>query len=77
MTRHNFDAQATSPRPALTCVCCGQPLDAYWQPALMPTKAGHWLVEDVNKACVMWMQTFSAETYLSIDLRKYTKEETA
>lgn len=71
MIRRNFDDQATTSRPHTPCVCCGCTLHSYWQPALVPGHAGHWLMECHDTACEMWMQTFSDASYPPDDVPRY------
>lgn len=70
--RRNFDHLATTPRPALTCVGCGQPLDADWQPGLSACD-GYWLVTCTQSVlvCELGGYTLAAEPYPPDDLDAY------
>jgi hypothetical protein len=67
----NYDSVATTPRPSLRCRCCQTPLRAFWQPGLVSSKPGCWLVECTNRRCRMWGQTVSSESYATLDLSAY------
>lgn len=71
--RRNFDRQATTPKPQINCVCCGEPLHSYWQIGLIRTQPGQWNVEcETNPVdCLMHMQTFTAQNYPPANLDTY------
>lgn len=49
--------------PTIECACCGNVLDARWQPPLIDDRDGMWLVSCQNPACDLYQFTFSDREY--------------
>lgn len=70
-------AHPTTPEPPVTvCRCCGLPLDAQWQPGLLPERPGYFLLTCWNKGCGMHAYTLSDLNYQLLDLTPYLIKET-
>jgi hypothetical protein len=57
--------------PAIRCRCCGNTLDAIYQPPICPGYDGHWLITCIDERCPLWGYTLSARTYGERDLSAY------
>lgn len=60
-------------QPTTVCRCCGKPMDAKFQPALMANRDGYWLVTCWEQGCKLSMYTFSNNTYPTMNLTDYIK----
>ena len=67
-------APAENSQPfASPCICrqCGQPMEAVWQPALLPGRTGFWYLTCWGSGCALNGYTFTNRTYATMDLTAY------
>lgn len=62
-----------TPKPQTVCRCCGKPMDAAYQPALLANRDGYWLVTCWQQDCKLAMYTFLNNSYPTMDLADYFK----
>lgn len=57
--------------PQIPCVCCGEILEAKYQPSMIPTRPGYWLVTCLQDDCPMNGFTLADVNYPPQDLAPY------
>lgn len=60
--------------PIVPCRCCGETLDAKYQPPIVPGKPGFHYLTCWNKDCQLSEQTFTDKSYLTVDISPYCEQ---
>src|SRR5262245_21164304 len=60
-----------STSPACPCRACGQPMDRYFQPSLLPGRPALAFVTCWEQACAMEGFTLGEQDYATLDLSNY------
>lgn len=57
--------------PQILCVCCGEILEAKFQPSIVRTRPSYWLVTCLNDTCPMQGFTLADCNYPPANLETY------